>query len=171
MNTKCQICGSTDTEIVSKTEIFKYKGRKIEIPDYKQVHCRNCGESVADPKAVKRSEPILRDAQRTIEGLLTGNEIKAIRKSFNMTQEEFSEILGGGEKAFARYETGRVAQSRPMDNLLKILKAIPVAMDVLKPTPTESSCFAEAKLQYNPYVNDKPFGYIIHAGTFRKLVA
>ena len=171
MSTICQVCGSNDVEIVSDVDIFEYKGQKIEVPDYTQVSCRNCGESVADPDAVKRSVPILRDAQRKIDGLLTGNEIKEIRKSFGMTQEEFSEILGGGEKAFARYETGKVAQSKPMDNLIKVLRAIPEAIDVLKPEEMVE-CVTTEKVKYSPYRNENPFEYVIHdKNTFRKLTA
>ena len=43
--------------------------------------------------------------------------------SFGYTQEEFGNILGGGKKAFARYENGTITQSRAMDNQLKMLRS------------------------------------------------
>ncbi len=59
-------------------------------------------------------------------------EIKAIRKSFGLTQDEFSELLGGGAKAFARYENGTVLQSKPMDNLLRGLREYPEMINLYK---------------------------------------
>jgi HTH-type transcriptional regulator/antitoxin MqsA len=171
MEIVCQVCGSKNIENISKIEIFEYKGQKIELPDYKQVFCRNCGESVADSETVRRSVPLLRDAQRVIDGLMTGDEIRSIRKSFKMTQAEFSQILGGGEKAFARYETGKVAQSKSMDNLLRILRKMPEVIDIIKPLDKGDGCFTEEKLQYIPNRNENLFEYIIHENTYRKLMA
>lgn len=57
---KCQVCGSRDTEKVCQTEIFEYKDKKIEIPNYESIKCNNCKESVASAESVKRSEPLLR---------------------------------------------------------------------------------------------------------------
>lgn len=132
MEERCQICGSDKIEKIINDEEFKYKGYTLIISNYKSIICHTCGESVADKESYEKSIPLLRDFHRKTDGFLSGQEIKSIRKSFNMTQDEFSDLLGGGEKAFARYETGRVMQSKPMDNLLRILKEIPEAIDVLK---------------------------------------
>jgi HTH-type transcriptional regulator / antitoxin MqsA len=171
MEKTCQICGSHDTEVVSQVETFEYKGQKIAVPEYTKISCHNCGESVPVEDAVKRSVSILRDVQRTIDGLLTGSEIKAIRKSFGKTQEEFSDILGGGKKAFARYETGKIAQSKPMDKLLRILKVLPEAMNVIDETDDSEACSVTEKVRYSPYINEQPFNYVLHQNTFRKLSA
>ena len=71
-----------------------------------------------------------------MDGLLTSQEIKKIRKSLGFTQEVLGELLGGGEKSFARYENGHVTQSRAMDNLLRILNDYPF---VLKALPYRTS--------------------------------
>lgn len=151
MNRRCEVCGSEDTEFLEGNEIFTYKGHDIEVPGYKKLRCHNCGEAVAEPESVKASLPIVRDAQRRIDGLLTGNEIKNIRKSLGYTQEQMGNILGGGEKAFARYETGKVMQSKPMDNLLRILREYPDAIHTLIPKDKEI-CFTRETNQkpYNP---------------------
>lgn len=169
MNTKCQICGSENTEVVSGTEIFEYKGHKIEVPGYTKIVCHNCGEDVADPESVEKSMPVLRDAQRTIDGFLTSKEIRKIRKALNMSQDEISVILGGGEKAFARYETGKVLQSKSMDNLLRILREYPEVIKVLLPESEKSYCFTEGKVNYSPYKDDNPFEYIIEGNTFQRI--
>jgi putative zinc finger/helix-turn-helix YgiT family protein len=132
LSKECQVCGSNNVREIIRTEIFEYNGEKIPIENYAVVHCDTCGEEVAGPESRNRSIPILRDAQRLIDRFLTAKEIRSIRKSFNMTQAQFSELLGGGEKGFARYETGRVLQSRPMDNLLRILSRHPETIETLQ---------------------------------------
>jgi HTH-type transcriptional regulator/antitoxin MqsA len=132
MKERCQICGSDKIEVIIKDEEFKYKGYTLIISNYKSIACHTCGESIADKESYEKTIVLLRDFHRRTDGFLSSEEIKSIRKSFNMTQDEFSDLLGGGEKAFARYETGKVMQSKPMDNLLRILKEIPEAIDVLK---------------------------------------
>ena len=81
---------------------------------------------------MKESGKFLKDFQRTVDGLLTGEDIKNVRKKLNLTQEEMAEILGGGLKSFARYESGKVCQSRGMDNLLRILDSYPFTLNVIQ---------------------------------------
>ena len=171
MSEKCQVCGSKNTKIVTQTEEFEYKGKTIEVKNYRKTVCNNCGEAVPDEGSVNRSIPILRDAQRTIDGFLTGNEIKTIRTSFNMTQDDFSTLLGGGEKAFARYETGKVLQSKPMDNLLRILHDCPEGIHILKKDyPKHNHCIdvEETETEFVQVFNKKPFEYIFEGNRIKK---
>jgi HTH-type transcriptional regulator/antitoxin MqsA len=172
MSNKCQICGSESIKEVIKDEEFCYKDNKLVIPDYKSVICENCGESVADKQSYEDSIPILRDFHRKVDGFLTCEEIKSIRKSFQMTQDSFSELLGGGEKAFARYETGKVMQSKPMDNLLRILREYPEAVGVLSDKPIKKREFAVFKgdeITYKPTSVIRPFEYLIDNNNWKKL--
>jgi len=57
---RCSICGSDKVKRVKQTETFEYKDHKVDIPDYESVECFFCGQSVADQKSVKRSEPLIR---------------------------------------------------------------------------------------------------------------
>lgn len=164
-NKKCQACGSNDIRKEIRTETFSYKGKDIPIENYAIIHCNSCGEEFADAESRERSIPVLRDAQRLIDGFLTSQEIKQIRKQFNLTQIEFGELLGGGEKAFARYETGKVLQSRPMDNLLRLLRTHPEAIETLKNCPiNEGLKYTEVTSEpfnYNPKPVQSPFPFIV----------
>ena len=127
----CPICGGGPLKKKVITERFEYKGNDLAIPDYVVYECSECEEYIVDPQTLKATEKRIRDFHREVDGLLTSSEIKKIRKSFKLTQEEFGEILGGGKKAFARYENGTVTQSKPMDNLLRVLTAFPSAFEVI----------------------------------------
>ncbi len=160
-NKICEICGSSDTREVVGDNKYAYKGHEIIIPNYKKIVCNHCGLDVADPVSVKASVPLFRDAQRKIDGFLTSAEIKAVRTFFGMSQKSFSEILGGGAKGFARYENGSVLQSKPMDNLLRILRALPEALIVLLRGSDEATMLRSRLeiTQYSPLRRDYSYTY------------
>ena len=66
--------------------------------------------------------------KKEVDGLLTGQEIKALRKRYNLTQAQAASIFGGGPVAFSKYESDDVMQSEPMDNLLRVASQIPDAV-------------------------------------------
>jgi HTH-type transcriptional regulator/antitoxin MqsA len=129
---KCPICGVGTLRKEVGSETFEYKGMTTTVSNYITYKCDECGEAIVDKTTLRESGRILKDFQRKVDGLLTAEEIKNIRKRLNLTQEEMAEILGGGLKSFARYETGQVCQSRGMDNLLRILDTYPFALNVIQ---------------------------------------
>ncbi len=130
-NDPCPICGDGRLRKKSVRETFEYKGESLTLDDYIIYECQECEEAIVDPKSIKKTEKPVRDFHRKVDGLLTSDEIKAIRTALGYTQEQFGKILGGGAKSFARYENGTVTQSKPMDNLLRIVKQYPEVLNVL----------------------------------------
>lgn len=132
---KCQICGVGRLTKKSIEEKFEYKGEVLIIPDYIIYECPVCEEAIVDESVSKATEKEIRDFHRKVDKLLTSDQIREIRNLCGFTQERFGEILGGGKKAFARYENGTVTQSRAMDNLLRLLRRHPESLS------SEASCF------------------------------
>ena len=130
--TQCPICGAGPLKKNVETESFEYKGQIRNIPNYVTYTCSECGESIVDNATLKASGRILKDFQREVDGLLTGQQIKAIRMKLGLTQEQLADIVGGGSKSLARYESGQVCQSKGMDNLLRILDAYPHTLKVIQ---------------------------------------
>jgi len=127
----CPICGDGLLKEKKIQETFEYKGNRLSIDNYIVYECSECEESLVDPKTLKETEKSIRNFHRKVDGLLTSEEIKEIRTSLGHTQETFARILGGGVKSFARYENGSVTQSKPMDNLLRIVKEFPYTLILL----------------------------------------
>ena len=121
----CPVCGEGECKRKTITETFRYKGHRLVIPDYVVYVCSRCREEFLDHSLLRPHQQKIRDWQRTIDGLLTAEEIRRLRLMLGLTQEEFSLLLGGGKKAFARYETGTVRQSVAMDNLLRAVQKHP----------------------------------------------
>ena len=128
---KCPVCdtGTLTKKIIEKA--FDYKGETLTIKDYIIYECHVCEELIVDRKILEDTEGSLIEFRRKVDKLLTPNKIRKIRTSFGYTQEEFGNILGGGKKAFARYENGVVTQSRAMDNQLKMLRSNPEILAVI----------------------------------------
>lgn len=59
------------------------------------------------------------------ENLLMPDDIRSIRKKLKLTQVQAGTILGGGKKAFQKYESGEILPSRAISNLLKLLALNP----------------------------------------------
>lgn len=121
----CPVCGKGKLVRKVLKESFEYKGKTTIIPHYVVHACDKCGEEIVDKKTLAKSGRILNEFKRSVEGLLSGSEIKAIRKKLGLTQEEMARILGGGAKGFARYEAGTVCHSKAMDTLLRLLGSFP----------------------------------------------
>jgi len=129
----CPICEEGKLSIKIITAGFEYKGHPLQINDYLVWECGVCNEKLVDHKTSKEAGRKIRDFQRGIDGFLTADEIKRIRKfKLCKTQDEASALLGGGAKSFARYENSEVIQSEPMDNLLRILDERPYVIDTLE---------------------------------------
>ena len=156
---RCPICGDGTLEKSIIEETFEYKGQTITIPDYVVFRCDTCEESIVDNDTLKASEKPIRDFHRRVDGLLTSDEIKKIRKSFGFTQEVFGNLLGGGAKGFARYETGTVSQSKAMDNLLRIIDAYPIVLSVLTARESEEVTKSTFDLVFPKYNHKRTGSY------------
>ena len=60
--------------------------------------------------------------RKSVDGLLTGAEICALREKYKLTQSHAAKLFGGGPVAFSKYENDDVAQSEAMDNLLRLVR-------------------------------------------------
>ncbi len=73
---------------------------------------------------------------------ITPEEIRAIRVHLGLSQVEAGELLGGGPRAFTKYEAGTVKPSASVINLLRLLEADPAKVATLlgkKSTPMRTT--------------------------------
>jgi transcriptional regulator with XRE-family HTH domain len=62
---------------------------------------------------------------------LSPEDIRRIRESLGLTQVEAGELLGGGPRAFAKYENGAIKPAAAVANLLRLLENSPQALKTL----------------------------------------
>lgn len=88
-------------------------------------------DGVFDPEDMKISDRALNRLKARSEGLLEPEEIKRIRKKLGLTQEVAGKLIGGGARAFQRYEAGDLLPSRAISSALVLLDRDPPALAAL----------------------------------------
>ena len=104
----------------------EYKGHKKLLPLHYQL-CDACHSDFAGAKEGKLNKRAIMAFRKSVDGLLTGAEICALREKYNLTQGQAAKLFGGGPVAFSKYENDDVAQSESMDSLLRLVRRSEVA--------------------------------------------
>jgi HTH-type transcriptional regulator / antitoxin MqsA len=110
---------------------LNYKDESITF-DMPGWYCDQCGESVHTGKDMKVSDRMLNLIKARSEGLLEPEEIRRIRKKLRMTQEAAGLMIGGGTRAFQKYESGDLLPSRAIISSLVLLDNDPDALSLLR---------------------------------------
>jgi HTH-type transcriptional regulator/antitoxin MqsA len=115
----------------TRVQEFEYKGHTIELkqPGW---YCGSCGEAVFSGDDMAATEPEFMEFKARVDGVLTADEVRRIRTRLGLSQRRAGEVLGGGPRAFYKYEHGAVVVSRPMSHLLRLLDRDPSRIDELQ---------------------------------------
>lgn len=116
---RCDNCGSTDTYIKNHEHIYQIKGKEIKFNSDRRF-CSKCNNLVYDEKL----DNIASEKGIEIFNKLYGvpkEEIIALRKKYNLSQELFSKVIGCAKKTLISYEKG---MSIPNDSYLILIKSL-----------------------------------------------
>lgn len=150
----CPVCEIGKLHASSYEGDFKHNGKTVHVAELECYRCSDCGADPVFEDQIRRNHRKIADAKRRIDGLLTGDEIKAIRESLRLSQSEAAELFGGGPHAFSKYERGDVLQSKAMDKLLRIIALNPFLMSSLR---------VECGLE--PFLAQEETDYVKHPST------
>ena len=117
----CPICGEGHVTAQVQMVESEYKGQKAQLPLHFKL-CDVCTSDFAGAAESKLNRRALMAWRKQVDGLLTGDEIVALRKLYKMTQGQAAKLFGGGPVAFSKYENDDVAQSDAMDTLLRLVR-------------------------------------------------
>lgn len=99
--------------------------REVQLPGwYADPDDDNSIHNGVDMKAVDEAFAELRKAYAA--------HVRKVRLSLNLTQEEAGEIIGGGKRAFQKYESGKAPPSDAAVGLIEILARSPKQLEVLR---------------------------------------
>lgn len=115
---RCIECGSS-LEWSNEPVEVEFRGECFTVDGVEHYVCTECGEIVFDAEMNKRYEDAVDEEYRRRNGLLSAQEIKKFRKSIGLSQSEFETLLGAGKTAVCRWETGRLVQSKTIDQLIR----------------------------------------------------
>ena len=99
--------------------------REVDVPGwYAEPDDGNSIHNGADLKAADEAYAELRQAYSA--------HVRNVRKSLKLTQEEAGEIIGGGRRAFHKYESGKAPPSDAAVGLIEVLAHDPKVLTILK---------------------------------------
>ena len=126
----CPICEMGNLHPQIEQIEVEHLGRKGHIDSHYSVcdACHSEQATVADARTNKRKMIAFK---KQAQGLLTGSQIRNLRKQWQLTQTQAAKVFGGGTVAFAKYEVDDVMQSEAMDKLLRLAATLPSAREQL----------------------------------------
>lgn len=116
---RCDNCGSTDTYIKNHEHIYQIKGKEIKFNSDRRF-CSKCNNLVYDEKLDNTASEKGIEVYNKLYGV-TKEEIIALRKKYNLSQELFSKVIGCAKKTLISYEKG---VSIPNDSYLILIKIL-----------------------------------------------
>lgn len=120
----CQCCmeeHEVRRVLIKEDSIFK--GMPVEY-NAEYFYCDRGDEFYSDENMISANDISMKNAYRRAKGLLTTDEIIAIRAKYKITQSDLCLMLGWGGKTIARYESHQV-QDRAYDMILRKLREDP----------------------------------------------
>ncbi|HMI94459.1 MAG TPA: type II TA system antitoxin MqsA family protein, partial [Polyangiales bacterium] len=100
-------------------------GESVSVPSATHLRCPKCAEVVLRFQKAKRLQEDAIALYRKKHGLLSADEIRAIREHFELTQAALAKLLHLGANTVSRWESGRNVQSAAMDMLLRLIRDLP----------------------------------------------
>jgi putative zinc finger/helix-turn-helix YgiT family protein len=115
-----------DVQTVLIRESNVFKGVPVEY-DAEYFYCDKADETYADEQQISSNDIAMKNAYRVASGLLTSDQIAAIRARYGISQSDLCLLLGWGAKTITR--SGRQKYRKPNDlsdlpELLNILRDI-----------------------------------------------
>ncbi len=126
----CPVCGEGHLhDSIDKNKV-EYKGQTTELDMLYSV-CDVCGSDQSASAQLLTNKRTMIAFKKQVDGLMAGEQVRALRERLGINQAEAAKIFGGGPVAFSKYESDDVAQSAAMDKLLRLALAVPGAFNKL----------------------------------------
>lgn len=127
----CPLCGEGMLHEKISHLSTSYSGVTQNVKIHSSVCNECCVETTTSAQSLKNKRSMTA-FYKTVDKLLSGEEIKKIRLRLGLTQAQAAKIFGGGTNAFAKYESNDVTQSFAMDKLLRIADRFPQAFEFIE---------------------------------------
>ena len=131
----CPLCDKThEVEERKRFATITLKGDKVTYEE-RFYFCANADDEENEFETGSMTNANLlnaRNSYRVKHGLLTSDEIVAIRESYGLSQVDLARLLGWGEATISRYES-KTIQDEAYDTMLRLIKDNPLqALEFLK---------------------------------------
>ena len=110
------------------TLTYKDESVTFDMPGF---YCDACNEGIHTGVDMIISDRALNRLKAIHEGLPLPAEIRRVRVKLGLSQEKAGELIGGGPRAFQKYEAGDLLPSRGIASALALLDHDPAGLAVL----------------------------------------
>jgi putative zinc finger/helix-turn-helix YgiT family protein len=100
-------------------------GEEITVPSAAHLKCPKCHELVLRSQDARRLSEDAIAIYRRRHGLLSADQVRAIKEPFELTQAKFARLMRLGANTLSRWEAGRNVQTEAMDTLLRLIRDLP----------------------------------------------
>jgi putative zinc finger/helix-turn-helix YgiT family protein len=127
----CLACGALMKEARGRLHA-PVNGERVAVASATHLRCPKCDAFVLRFQDAKRLQEDAIALYRKRHGLLSADEIRALRERFELTQAELATLLRLGGNTVSRWESGRNVQTAAMDILLRIIRDLPGSLEYLR---------------------------------------
>ena len=110
---------------------LNHKGQSITF-DMPGWYCDTSDQSLHTGEDMKVSDRILNRLKARAHGLLEPEDVRRVRKKLGLSQTAAGELIGGGPRAFQKYEAGDLALSQAINSALVLLDNDPKSLRILE---------------------------------------
>ncbi|MFN3200020.1 MAG: type II toxin-antitoxin system MqsA family antitoxin [Bradymonadia bacterium] len=138
----CPSCGAPGMVHETRPDVVEYTdggvtlSREIMQPGW---WCNACGEALFTGAEARMSFEAHQELRAEAKGVLSPAQVRTIRERLGLSQRQAGIRLGGGVKAFNKYESGSIVPSQALSNLLRVLDAHPEALDLVGAAPAQKA--------------------------------
>ncbi len=111
---------------------YKSASTTFDMPGW---YCEKSDESIHTGEDMKVSDRALNRRRQAWKACLRRRKSSAFARMLGLTQEEAGELIGGGPRAFQKYEAGDLLPSRAIGSALALLDRDPEGLSVLHVRP------------------------------------
>lgn len=146
----CPLCDKThEVEERKRFVTITLKGEEVTYEE-RFYFCANADEDENEFETGSMTNTNLlnaRNAYRVKNGLLTSDEIVAIRENYGLSQVDLARLLGWGEATISRYES-KAIQDEAYDTMLRLIKDNPlIALEFLKKNAAKFSVLKRTEIR------------------------
>lgn len=115
----CPSCGNPSEPYVGRLDVKVGRwSHQVEVEGHR---CGKCGQELFDPELVQQALVQAARIVREVNGLVSPEQIKALRARHSLTQSALERMLDLGPKTIVRWERGTVAPNKMASKLIALL--------------------------------------------------
>ncbi len=119
---RCHACGAEMTCRLGEHHYTESGLDSVFLADVELWECL-CGEKAVGIPALPELHRVIGEALARKPALLTGPEIRFLRKNLGLASKDFADLLGVDKATVSRWENGKQVPDRPTDRFIRLVYA------------------------------------------------